>query len=92
MQASGLHSIAAASLAIFEHIRDVGRAVLQAKVELEAQQFRQAVPHCSQILEHLGLVAGIFYDLDLDDDLDHATRQNPDMRDRTVGKPSTRWC
>jgi hypothetical protein len=52
LQASDLHRVAAASLAIFEHIRDVGRALLQAKVELEAQQFRgQAVPHCCQQAE-----------------------------------------
>ena len=38
LQASDLHSVAVASLAIFEHIRDVGRALLQAKVELEAQR------------------------------------------------------
>jgi hypothetical protein len=40
LQAVELHSVAAASLAIWEHMRDVARAVLQAKVELEAQQCR----------------------------------------------------
>ena len=47
-----MRSGAAASLAIFEHIRDVGRALLQAKVELEAHQAReQAVPPCCQEAE-----------------------------------------
>jgi hypothetical protein len=52
LQASELHSVAAASLAIFEHIRDVGRALLQANVELEAHQARgQAVSHGCQEAE-----------------------------------------
>jgi hypothetical protein len=52
LQASELHSVAAASLALFEHIHDVGRALLQAKVELEAHQSRgQAVPHRCQEAE-----------------------------------------
>lgn len=52
LQAVELHSVAAASLAIWEHMRDVARAVLQAKVELEAQQCRHhAPPHCCPEVE-----------------------------------------
>jgi hypothetical protein len=38
LPASDLHSVASASLAIFAQRRDVARAVLQAKITLEAQQ------------------------------------------------------
>jgi hypothetical protein len=52
LQAPHLHSVAAASLAIFERIREVARALLQAKVELEATQCkRQDVPPCCQEAE-----------------------------------------
>jgi transposase len=37
-------------------------------------------------VEHLGLVAGMFDELGIGDVLDHATHQNPDMRDLTVGE------
>jgi transposase len=40
----------------------------------------------SQILDHLGLVAGMFDELSIGDVLDHATHQNPEMRDLTVGE------
>src|ERR671925_1086951 len=40
----------------------------------------------SQTLDHLGLVAGMFDELGLGDILDHATHQNPEMRDLTVGE------
>jgi len=40
----------------------------------------------SQILDHLGLVAGMFDELGIGDVLDQATHQNPEMRDLTVGE------
>jgi transposase len=40
----------------------------------------------SQVLDHLGLVAGMFDELGIGDVLDHATHQNPEMRDLTVGE------
>jgi hypothetical protein len=42
-------------------------------------------PYWSQILNHLGLVAGICYDLGIGDVLDHATQPNPEMRMVPVG-------
>jgi transposase len=43
-------------------------------------------PYRRQVLDHLGLVAGMFDDLGLGDVIDQATRQNPEMRDLTVGE------
>jgi transposase len=40
----------------------------------------------SHVLDHLGLVAGMFDELSLGDIMDHATQQHPDMRDLTVGE------
>jgi transposase len=40
----------------------------------------------SQVLDHLGLIAGMFDELSIGDVLDHATHQNPEMRDLTVGE------
>jgi transposase len=40
----------------------------------------------SQVLDHLGLVAGMFDELGIGDVIDQATRQNPAMRDLTVGE------
>lgn len=40
----------------------------------------------SQVLDHLGLVAGMFDELGIGDTLDQATQQNPEMRDLTVGE------
>jgi transposase len=40
----------------------------------------------SQILDHLGLVAGMFDELGIGDVIDNATQQNPEMRDLTVGE------
>jgi transposase len=40
----------------------------------------------SQVLDHLGLVAGMFDELGIGDVLDHATHHNPEMRDLTVGE------
>jgi hypothetical protein len=37
----------------------------------------------SQVLDHLGLVAGMFDELGLGDVIDQATQQNPAMRDLT---------
>jgi hypothetical protein len=39
-----------------------------------------------QVLDHLGLVAGMFDELGSGDVLDHATHQNPERRDLTVGE------
>jgi transposase len=43
-------------------------------------------PYRTQILDHLGLVAGMFDELGIGDVLDHATHQNPEMRDLTVAE------
>jgi transposase len=40
----------------------------------------------SQVLDHLGLVAGMFDELDIGGIIDQATQQNPEMRDLTVGE------
>lgn len=40
----------------------------------------------SQVLDHLGLVAGMFDELGMGDVLDHATQQHPAMRGLTVGE------
>ena len=40
----------------------------------------------SQVLDHLGLVAGMFDELSIGDIIDHATQPNSDMRDLTVGE------
>jgi transposase len=39
----------------------------------------------SQILDHLGLVAGMFDELGIGDVIDHATQQTPEMRIVTAG-------
>lgn len=39
----------------------------------------------SQVLDHLGLVAGMFDELGIGDVIDQVTQQNPEMRDLTVG-------
>jgi transposase len=46
----------------------------------------QPQPYRTQILDHLGLVAGLCDELSIGDVLDHATHQHPDMRDLTVGE------
>jgi transposase len=43
-------------------------------------------PYHSQVLDHLGLVAGMFDELGIGDTLDQATHHNPEMRDLTVGE------
>jgi transposase len=40
----------------------------------------------SQVLDHLGLVAGMFDELGIGDVLDRATQQNPERRDLTAGE------
>jgi transposase len=40
----------------------------------------------SQVLDHLGLIAGMFDELSIGDVLDQATHHNPARRDRTVGE------
>jgi transposase len=40
----------------------------------------------SQVLDHLGLVAGMFDELGIGDVIDQATHQNPALRDLTVGE------
>jgi transposase len=40
----------------------------------------------SQVLDHLGLVAGMFDELSIGDIIDRATQQNPEMRDLTAGE------
>ena len=46
----------------------------------------------TQVLDHLGLVAGMFDELGIGDVLDQATHQNPEMRTSRWVKPSKRWC
>jgi hypothetical protein len=49
LQASDLHNVAAASLAIFAQMRQVARAILQAKIDLEAQQLQRTdIAPCCQ--------------------------------------------
>src|SRR6266446_4888166 len=43
-------------------------------------------PYRSQVLDHLGLVAGMFDELGIGDVIDRATQQNPEMRDLTAGE------
>lgn len=40
----------------------------------------------SQVLDHLGLVAGMFDELGMGEIIDQATQQHPEMRDLTVGE------
>ena len=40
----------------------------------------------SEVLDHLGLVAGMFDELGIGEVVDNATPQNPEMRDLTVGE------
>ena len=40
----------------------------------------------SEVLDHLGLVAGMFDELGIGDVIDQATHHNPEMRDLTVGE------
>ncbi len=40
----------------------------------------------TQIVDHLGLVAGMFAELGIGDVIDQATHHNPEMRDLTVGE------
>jgi transposase len=42
--------------------------------------------YSSQVLDHLGLVAGMFDELGIGEVIDQATQQNPEMRDLTVGE------
>jgi hypothetical protein len=43
-------------------------------------------PYHSPVLDHLGLVAGMVDELSIGDIIDHATPQNPELRDLTVGE------
>ena len=43
-------------------------------------------PYWSQVLDHLGLVAGMFDELGIGEVIDQATHQNPELRDLTVGE------
>src|ERR1700752_5259457 len=40
----------------------------------------------SQVLDHLGLVAGMYDELGIGDVIDQATQHNPELRDLTVGE------
>jgi transposase len=40
----------------------------------------------SQVLDHFGLVAGMFDELGIGDVIDQVTHQNPELRDLTVGE------
>ena len=43
-------------------------------------------PYRSQVLDHLGLVAGMFDELGIGDVIDQATQQDPQTRDLTAGE------
>ncbi len=43
-------------------------------------------PYTSEVLDHLGLVAGMFDELGIGEILDQATQQDPQTRDLTVGE------
>jgi transposase len=43
-------------------------------------------PYRSHVLDHLGLVAGMFDELGIGDVIDRATHQNPERRDLTAGE------
>jgi transposase len=43
-------------------------------------------PYRRQVLDHLGLVAGMFDELGMGDAIDHATQQHPELLDLTVGE------
>ena len=47
---------------------------------------RAQTPYRRPVLDHLGLVAGMFDELGLGDVLDRATHQHPTRRDLTVGE------
>jgi transposase len=42
--------------------------------------------YSSQVVDHLGLVAGMFDELGIGDVIDHATQQDPEQRDLTLGE------
>lgn len=42
--------------------------------------------YCGQVLDHLGLVAGMFEELGIAEVIDEATAQNPEMRIVTAGQ------
>ncbi len=48
-------------------------------------------PYRTQVLDHLGLVAGMFEELGITEVIDRATKQDPEMPDSTIfsGKIST---
>lgn len=48
-----------------------------------------AQPSRRQIVDHLGLVAGMFDELGMGEVVDNATQQHPEMRDLTVGEAVT---
>ena len=48
-------------------------------VPLQPQSYR------TQVLDHLGLIAGMFEELGITEVIDQATQQNPEMRLVTVG-------
>ncbi len=45
----------------------------------------QPQPYRTQVLDHLGLVAGMFEELGITEVIDQATQQNPEMRIVTAG-------
>ena len=46
----------------------------------------QSRPYRSEVLDHLGLVAGMFDELGIGHVIDQATQQNPERRDVTTGE------
>jgi transposase len=65
--------------------------ISSAKEETMRPSYRPEIPpppqpYRTQVLDHLGLVAGMFDELGIGDVLDQAAHQNPEMRDLTVGE------
>jgi transposase len=65
--------------------------ISSAQEETRRPAYRPAIPpppqpYRTQIVDHLGLVAGMCDEVGIGDVLDHATQHNPDMRDLTVGE------
>src|SRR5215510_15244001 len=61
-----------------------------AKEEIMRHSYRPAIPpqpqpYRTQVLDHLGLVAGMFEELGIPEVIDRATKQDPEMRLVTAG-------
>ena len=60
------------------------------KEEIRRPSYRPEIPsephaYCTQVLDHLGLVAGMFQELGITEVIDKATQQAPELRIVTAG-------